>query len=383
MKRCVALLVLAALVLLAGCDRKPVPAGGSSEPATAPVSTPMATEPLQKTESTEGGEGTQAPSVYAPPPEGSMPMLLFTGGDDSYIVGNYVAWDLENGTLSAPVPWYKLHPSSSLNGRVVSWNGGPSLLVDGKAEDCAPGIQCLQKSVWLSFGPMNGCTKDLLWLDQDGSTAKYDYPPKNVPAEVYDAASLGEVFYATLDGDTMLAAYSVYNSETREGDLVYVTYPAEDPKAAVWKVAHIPFAHAVDVDASWNGVYGAGTLYLPASDAVLALDLESGELEELDVLDRVHALTPEATQDTVAGRVPIRLVGFWDGVLVVSYPQYLPDGTCHTCYVALRDGEIAGMLMKVEDSFTFYDSQLQVIGTDDSYVGKLASNIGLAFARQG
>ncbi len=310
-------------------------------------------------------------------------MLMYTTGDDAYVVGNYTAWDLENGTLSAPTPWYKLHPSDRLKGRVVSWNGGPSLLVNGKAEDCAAGIQCLQKSVWLSFGPMNGCAKDLFWFDQDGSTAKYDYPPKNVPAEVYDAASLGQVFYVTLDGDTMLAAYSVYDFDTMEGDLVYVTYPVEEPEAAVWKVAHIPFAYAVDVDASWNGVYGAGTLYLPASDTILALDLESGELEELDVLDRVHALTPEATQDTVAGQVPIRMVGFWDGVLVVSYPQYLPDGTCRSNYVALRDGEIAGMLVQVEDSFTFYDSQLQVIGTDDSYVGKLASNSGLVFARQG
>lgn len=158
-KRCVAIVFLAALVLLAGCDRKPVSAGGSSEPATAPVSTPLATAPPQKTKSTGSGEGTQAPSVYAPP--------------------------------------------------------------------------------------------------------------------------------------------------------------------------------------------------------------------------------PEATQDTVAGQVPIRMVGFWDGVLVVSYPQYLPDGTCRSNYVALRDGEIAGMLVQVEDSFTFYDSQLQVIGTGDSYVGKLASNSGLVFARQG
>ena len=74
-------------------------------------------------------------------------------------------------------------------------------------------------------------------------------------------------------------------------------------------------------------------------------------------------------------------MGCWDGILVAAYPQYLPDETFHYYYVALQDGELLGFIDKHFGEFTFYDSDLQVIGTNDEYAETIIS-LGLYFAKQ-
>ena len=379
------LVLLAALFLLSGCTPRTGPATQPSGTALSPsiTTTAPATEPVQTTEQTESTTTPEEPSIYKAPPEGSVPILLYTAQGEKESVANYLTWDVKNGTFSEPVPGYTVGQGTNLS----LWNGGPFVVISGTATDRAPGIQTLKEEtehlhiVYGSFCDV-GSSDHFVMYNMDGSKVDYDKPLINVPTDVFDRNLPTELYYATVDKNTMIAAYSVYDFDTMEGDMVYVTYPVDDPDAAVWNVAHIPFDYAVDVDANWNGAYWDGVLYMAAMETVLALDLETGELKALEAFEQVHALTPEATQYGIDTTMTIRLAGCWDGILVASYPQYMPDGTLHNCYVALQDGKLAGMVVKTEDRFTFYDSRLQVIGMEEGYVGKLAPVSSPIFAKQ-
>lgn len=384
MRRKAFICLLVCLLLLPGCIPQPEP---TIPIPTLPATTPITTEPTQTTQPPESTTAPEKPSIYKAPPEGSIPILLYTAKGEDEAVANYLTWDVKNGTFSKSVPWYTVSRETFLDPIVDFWNGGSFVVVSSVSKDYAPGIQVSRtKGERLSIVYGSFCdiynSDEFVYYNMDGSKVDYDKPLINVPTDVFDRNLPTELYYATVDKNTMIAAYSVYDFDTMEGDMVYVTYPVDDPDAAVWKVAHIPFDYAVDVDANWNGAYWDGVLYMAAMETVLALDLETGELKALEAFEQVHALTPEATQYGIDTTMTIRLAGCWDGILVASYPQYMPDGTLHNCYVALQDGKLAGMVVKTEDRFTFYDSRLQVIGTEEGYVGKLAPVSSPIFAKQ-
>lgn len=384
MRRKAFVCLLVCLLLLSGCVPQPEP----TIPITTPPATiPITTEPRQTTEPTENTTAPEGPSVYAPPPEGSIPILLYTAKGEDEAVANYLTWDVKNGTFSESVPWYTVNKEGFLDPIVELWNGGPFVAVSGEPIDNEPGIQVSRRKteklhiVYGSFCDINN-SDQFTWYSMDGSKELYDRPPTDVPKNIYNSTLPREAYYATVDDDTIIAAYSVYNFDTLESDIVYVTYPVDDPDAAVWKVVHLPLKYAMDVDVNWNGAYWDGVLYMAALDTVLALDLETGTWEALEAFDRIHALTPEATQYDVDGTLEtVRLVGCWDGILVAAYPQYLPDGSFHSYFVALQDGELLGLIDKNFGEFTFYDSSLQVIGANDEYAETIIS-LGLYFAKQ-
>lgn len=384
MKRNLCSILLVFSLFLFGCDTRQPQATELTQTGTVP----SASRPTESVSTTEPSESTEAtgPSVYTTPPEGAMPILLYTQKGEDEAVANYLTWDVENGTFSDGVPWFTIDKDPFLDRIIDFWNGGSFAVVTGEPKECAPGIQVNRARnerfhiIYGSFCDMYDA--EFAWYNLDGSKIDYNRPIMDVPADIFDAALPREAYYATLDNGKMIAAYSVYNQKTMESDMVTVTYPVEKPEAAIWKVTHIPFEYAVDVHANWNGAYWDGVLYMAALDTVLALDLENGELSELDAFDRIHDLSPEATQYDVDGTLEtVRLVGCWDGILVAAYPQYLTDNLFHYYYIALRDGELLGFLDKNYGKFTFYNGDLEVIGTDNTYADTIVS-LGIYFAKQ-
>ena len=384
MRRKAFICLLVCLLLLPGCIPQPEP---TIPIPTLPATTPITTEPTQTTQPPESTTAPEKPSIYKAPPEGSIPILLYTAKGEDEAVANYLTWDVKNGTFSKSVPWYTVSRETFLDPIVDFWNGGSFVVVSSVSKDYAPGIQVSRtKGERLSIVYGSFCdiynSDEFGYYNMDGSKVHYDRPLMDVPTDIYNSTLPQEAYYATVAGDTMIAAYSVYDFDTMESDMVTVTYPVQDPDAAVWRVTHIPFEYAVDVDVNWDGAYWDGVLYMAALETVLALDLETGELEALDAFDRIHALTPEATQYDMDGTLEtVRLVGCWDGILVAAYPQYLPDETFHYYYVAIQDGELLGFIDKHFGEFTFYDSDLQVIGTNDEYAETIIS-LGIYFAKQ-
>ena len=383
------LVLLAAFFLLSGCTpqagQETQPSGTATKPAvstTAPV-----TEPVQMTEQTESTTTPEEPSIYKAPPEGSVPILLYTAKGEDEAVANYLTWDVKNGTFSDSVPWYKVSRDSFLDPIVDFWNGGSFVVISGVPKDCAPGIQVSRtrdQGFQIGYGSLYGLfdTEKYVWFDLEGNKKYYDPPINNVPTDIFDATLPDQAYHATLDNGNMIAAFRVYDSESMQGDIVYVTYPVGNPDAAVWKVAHLPSEYALDVDANWNGAYWDGVLYMAAFDTVLALDLETNTLKKLDAFEKIHALTPEATQfDEDGSGETIRLIGCWNGYVIADYSQNFTDGSYHYYLIALLDGEIAGMMNKAGNHFTFYNDQLQIIGTNDSYADQ-SIPLGIYFAKQ-
>ncbi len=57
----------------------------------------------------------------------------------------------------------------------------------------------------------------------------------------------------------------------------------------MWTCVHIPLEYAMDARLQLNGAFTDGTLYLAAMEAILAIDVETGELQ---VLDASNAFSP-------------------------------------------------------------------------------------------
>ena len=209
------------------------------------------------------------------------------------------------------------------------------------------------------------------------SVQKFSLPRD--PGQVYDAEKLPkEPHYAAIDGDHAIVAYYLYDGgfdqANMEGDVVYCTYPLANPEQAVWKSVHIPFEYAVDAYIQFNDAYSNGTLYLASYQSILAIDVESGELQ---VLDATNAFAPvwamHAPQPEGGYGEPIVISGCWKGTLVASFPLSLPDGSYYHCFVALQDGTpIAIMERQANGILTFYDGTGQMLGTTDRYQDQIA-----------
>ena len=131
----------------------------------------------------------------------------------------------------------------------------------------------------------------------------------------------------------------------------------------------------MDAYVQWNWAYSNGLLYLASLEAILTIDVETGEMHVLDesnAFATAYALHPGATQFDGTYHDPIVISGCWCGTLLVEFPLNEPDGDKYYFYVALRDGEAVGLIERQNEIFTFYNGNGQVLGTDDSYQGSLA-----------
>ncbi len=342
------------------------------------------TDPSNTThvEMTEGSEAT-AP-VEMNRNENEVPLMLGIEQEDDHVQMNVLTWNLEKGTLSEPTPWIDITCSSFLNVLLRHWDGGSTVFLPADdAEPIGEKVKIVNElPYWLQFGRSIYESEEEKLYQIGPADAMQEFPLPKDPGEVYDAEKLPrEPHYATIDGDNGIVAFFVYDGgfekENMEGDVVYCTYPLANPERAVWKSVHIPFEYAVDARVQFNGAYHDGTLYLAAFQAILAINVESGELQVLDATNAfapAWAMYPGATQTEDGYEEPIVISGCWKGTLVAEFPLTLPDGGYYYCFVALRDGEsVAMMTRQANGILTLYDGDGKLLGTIDCYQNQIAA----------
>ena len=350
----------------------------------ASCSTP--TDPLDTAPGTTQEAMTEEPETTAPvemeQQEDEVPLLLGIEQDEHHVQMNHLTWKLEEGTLSEPTPWFDITCSSFMDVLLRHWDGSSAVYLTADAEPIAEEVQIMKEK---TFGvPYGRCVyvtgEEKLYQFGPGDSVQ-KFPLPRDPGEVYDAERLPiEPHYAAIDGDNAIVAFfvydSAYDSTTMEGDVVYCTYSLANPERAVWKLVHIPFEYAVDAYIQFNDAYCNGTLYLASYQSILAINVESGELQVLDATNAfapVWAMHPNATQPEGGYGEPIVISGCWKGTLVVEFPVLLPDGGYYYDVVALQDGEPVAILERQENGIlTFYDGAGQMLGTTDRYQNKIA-----------
>lgn len=324
------------------------------------------------------GEMTEKPETTVPVEMNQIPFMLGIEQEDRHVQMNVLTWNLEEGTLSEPAPWLDITCSSFLDVLLSHWDGGSTIQLFADAEPISAEV-CIKKPEVTRI-PYGRCTYvqeegKLYQIDPTGSFQEFPMPRD--PGQVYAAEKLPiEPYYAAVDGDHGILAFFVYDNTTVEGDVVYCTYPLTEPEQAVWKFVHIPLEYAMDVFVQANGAYGDETLYLAAQQAILAIDVETGELRVLDAsnaLAPAWAMHPDATQTEDGFEEPIMLSGCWKGTLVAEFPLSLPDGGYYYYFIALRDGKpVAMMTRQANGVLTFYDGTGQMLGTTDRYQDQIA-----------
>lgn len=380
---CLALALCLSLALL-GCAAPAAPTEPST-PTTPPTEPPTAppTEPPTAPTATDGAES--APPTENHPREEGFPLLLGIQQEDEKVQMNLLTWNIADGRLSQPTPWYTVSCNNVLDALIEHWDGGSTVQLYADAEPIAADVHIGQpKTFMLPYGRCGYATGEGTLYRIDSAGALHKLPLPRDPGDVYDASKLPmEPYYATNDADVGIAAFFVYDSDTEEGDVVYCTYPLNAPEQAVWHSVHIPLAYAVDAHVFWNGAYLDGTLYLAAMQGILAIDMDRAELHVLDYSNAfaaIAALHPGATQYDGTYEDEIRISGCQDGILLAEFPQYLPNGEAYYYYAALQNDKMIGFIEKDDDIFTIYDGNGKVMGTDDSYQGKLAA-LSIQFPR--
>ena len=325
------------------------------------------------------GEMTEKPETTVPVEMNQIPFMLGIEQEDRHVQMNVLTWNLEEGTLSEPVPWIDIACSSFLDVLLSRWDGSTTVYLTADAEPIAQDVQVLEeKTFGVPFGRCAYVTREEKLYQIGPADSIQELPMPRDPGQVYDTEKLPiEPYYAAVDGDHGILAFFVYDNTTVEGDVVYCTYPLTEPEQAVWKFVHIPLEYAMDVFVQANGAYGDETLYLAAQQAILAIDVETGELQVLDAsnaLAPAWAMHPGATQTEGGYEEPVMISGCWKGTLVASFPLSLPDGSYYHCFVALQDGTpIAIMERQANGILTLYDGEGKMLGTTDRYQDKIAA----------
>lgn len=343
-----------------------------------PISTVQQTIPTVVTqESTDPEELIPAPTEDVQP-TGQYPFLLGTTQEDGSVQMNRILWNVTNGQLSNSEPWYNQTCESVLDVLVSHWDGGSTVYLLAKADAAALEVQIVNPEDYLCYYGKSAYSPDngrLYEIDSEGKLREIPLPAD--PGEVYDAALLQSTpHYATTDHTIGIAAYMAYDSPTMEADLVYCTYDLSTPENAVWNTVRIPLKYAADACVQWNFAYGDGILYIASFQAILAVDVKSGTMSVLDATNTfapVWAMYPGADQSIDSNDEPIVISGCWEDTLMVEFPVTAPDGTYNYFYVAVQNDSIVGAMAKHDGGLlTFYNADMQEIGTDDSFLNIIA-----------
>lgn len=372
-------------LLLAAC-------GGQEQPSeTTPAETPsgetisaeaVPTQPQETTAPTLPEQPEEA-SIYHEPEYGQIPMLFsFPGETEDLMDFYFLTWDVENGCFSDPQYWLTQKYESFFDTQPTYWTGGAFLETLTDWISSQPGIEGGHKQgSYETYGKAVAIDRTVQVLDEHGD-AKEIPLPSSVP---YDEYGQKTPFYATVDGDTAVIAYRTFDNESG-ADVQYGTFPLENPDAIQWKSLHIPDEEASYFAAnSPAAAYSNGVLYLATGTSVFAVELESGEMERVSAIDAVYSLYPNTRQweDSALGGSfePIMLKGAWKDTLVAQLDLYDLDGDgSRILYIALQDGEVAGVLVRENNAFTFLNKDLEVVGTDDTYQDALLLT-GVAWAK--
>ena len=383
--RTLSLLLCAILLLgLCACGSHTVPPESTdahTTPATEPVQ--ITTEPPVDTEPAE-----TLPSVQMETRAGYIPFLAAIAPEETgreskpeTIRVHQLAWDVERGGLTEPAAWYDLKLDSLIASAVPFWAGGSyvatygsdiTLLADGvQVEDKGSDRYCGNT---LLITPLPNAYK-LVRVLPDGT--KTELPTPTWPDDLYQDSALElmpEPFYAWTDGETVFVLLMAYDDEAYATDMVYTTYSVDAPEEAVWRTASVPFMQAVDVLVSYSFAWQDGCLYAASLQAVVKLDTTTGEISTLDttnLFQPVFALLPDAYwHPNSAAEQNIYVLGCWQDTLIFELSLWtdVPEQTVHTFYVAVRNGEIQGVMERTNwEHFTFYDGDMNLLCEEARY----------------
>ncbi|MBQ6160386.1 MAG: hypothetical protein IJK24_05540 [Oscillospiraceae bacterium] len=395
---------LATLLFLTGCmQRGNVGESSQTEPenqsGSAPTSdsisetTTVCAEPAEQTDFSIPTESSAAPEPRErdfSTLENTIPLLISVKEDD-LIRMYYLTWSLRDGALSDAEEWLAVSDDGSLLvGAPLFWNGSGRVVTHTEPVAAAPGIV---PEKFGSYGlQMFGSTSYMhdsdadQWYFQhtaaDSTVSRIECPKLSVPEAYAQPKLLSlEPHLADLQGDEMTLVYMVYDGASMEGDLYYVTYNIHDETSAVWGTAHVPQKYAVDTYTFWNFCRVGNSVYMAAFDTVLVLDLDTGALHTMEILDTFRADHPDYAASLGKETWEIEICGNWNGLLVVNYSFTDQDGTDHTLFLALDESHIAGILEYKWGDISLYDCDMNLFHHDDSFAGKVAFK-GLNFPHQ-
>lgn len=336
----------------------------ATEPATEPVNPPA--------ESMEN-----VPDALRVLNEHEIPFQLTIQTGETTCDVYRIGWNVETGELADKEFCYEIECDNSADFWNIApdhWTGGSMFLghVIGKVNQCANGLTYdhLGRETIVNYGKCY-YKAEQLWVENADGTTTLVALPDTVPAEVYDRGKLtGEPYYATVDGDMAIVVYMRYQFNSGEdSDFVYCTYPVKQPEAAQWRVAHLPAAYRPDVIlATWCGAYADGTLFFTTDYDLLALDIQTGTISYIAGIDDVRPLCPDGTTiDSFGIEDYAMIAASQNGVIIVHFSMNDTDGTPHSFFMAANGNGVLGVAEITHHIFTFYDRELNVLGTDDTY----------------
>ncbi len=304
---------------------------------------------------------------------------------------NKLVWDVGAGTLSEPEYQYTFEYMTVFDILVDYWGGGTVLKpnIGTQVTDVSSHVTTVNGLTY-GYGVYHGKyasipeNQSIRGITEDGSWVEYPLPRNNPDVIDPEFNTVWDPHYATVIGDIGIAAFVRCEDYSAPGKLTYCVFHVDCPDEARWNTVEIPVEHNVDVFTNWNGAYNDGVLYLASRDALLAVELETGELTELDrnnlfapVFEEFSGYT-RAYNDRISSFV---LEGSQDGTLVAQISFYNEDGEVTVVFVAFRGDTILGVMAQDDGGvFTFYDGEMNQINESEAYQHKFLNSI-VQFAR--
>lgn len=386
-----ALFLAVMLFLLSACtplNSEPPGTEPSAQQTLSPT-LPTVVSPTQPTAVQETEPVESLPDVQLLMDTGVIPLLIGTYPVDfvgenaatekqTSVTVSYTGWDLQQGVLVSPVPWYQQSINSWLQTNIAFWAGDTHIVSWGQFDPLVQGITIdRSQSNDLYFGTTMNKTLGsgihaLSWIHPDGAKQEIVQPksPKDICRE--DAWLQDWPLYAWTDGATVSVFYLA--KQGSEIDIIYTTYPFDSPESAQWETVSAPSMQANNLFTNGTCAYHQGKLYAGSLKGIVELDTVSGEilvLDETNLFCDVFNIYPNAHWHKDPMECEMYVVGCWNDTLIFETAFWTDEEEgekYHEFYVAVKNGEIQGVMERSDwGLFTFYDKDLNVLGTDDRY----------------
>ncbi|MBE6945325.1 MAG: hypothetical protein E7459_04465 [Ruminococcaceae bacterium] len=386
------LLLAGLLFLLSACTpRHPEsPATTSPTQETLPLTAPTAASATQPTIAQETEPEETLPDVQLVMDDGFIPILIgeypcvVVGADGpseapKTITVYYTAWDMENGGFTETTPWYHQNITSWVLTNIPFWAGGSYVVTWPTATKYEQGLTIREAAYYDTY------YDNVNRVDgEDGSVALTRFTPNGfthelplcaIPEGFYtdETKELGtRPYYIWSDGESLLTLYVA--TDNLNTDLVYGLCALNAPDEVQWNMVSLPMMYASDIFHNLSRAYHDGKLYFGSLKGILEVDLESGEvlvLDETNLFRDVFQIYPNSRWNYDLAECQMYVVGCWNDTLIFETTRWTDEEEgekYHVFYVAVKDGQIQGVMERSEwGLFTFYDRNLQVLGTDDRY----------------
>lgn len=374
-KRWLSIWLACSLLLMAGCTSAVADAPDASESADAASTTEATAAVAPRVVPPELPSSDQ---TFSDVGEGEIPFLVTLDTDGNSTETYRIVWNVGAGTLSEKEFFFRIKDERGILDICDHWTGDTTLIgsVDAANLECANGInyQPQNRKNFLNYGKSYYTAGQYLCETEDGETVEIPLPTQ-IPADVYDSTLLEtKPHYVTLDGDTAIVVYCDYHSslETSDScDLVYCTYPVEDPEQAQWQVTHLSTEYdPSSVYINWEAIYADGYLYFAAIDGILSVCVQTGEVSWVEGIHDVLLLYPDTERRYDNGFSGDALSGSHKDIALFRTTLYDADNSYRYFFIALSHNQIIGVMEMASDyTLTFYDAELNVLGTDTTYTG--------------